>query len=464
MAMCADVPAGISRVFRPPAILAGKAICLKRPMFIEPELIAIIQPIIYYYRPVFPFKGNSALLFELAFLLRIRAYTYIPSQVPSQRAYHHLTMANRVMFKALCLAALVLASPASGSAAPGGGVAPRAISKMFSLGDSFGSGLAAGQPFMPADPGNTDCSRYDKAFGVQLKDNPRVQASSFTFLACSGSMAENVTRQQAPLIDVDADLITVSVGGNDVGWGAIVEGCVYRFLGPNSPDCNMALDNTTNLINSDSALFNPVFDTLFTILQRATKPTMRLYITGYPKFWNSETDQCDTVSWNFWSGSGGILMTKALRRRMNSLTDALNTKISGIVRGLNNAGQNRVVFVNPDPLFEGHRFCENGVIEPKPFFESRPNTYFFQIFTSVGSADGENVRIGGDDDVKLYYDSILAAPPGLTINPAYGAGAVVPVDRNAFGSSFYPVSVAKIFHPTTPGHAMVAEAIARAIQ
>jgi hypothetical protein len=57
-------------------------------------------------------------------------------------------------------------------------------------------------------------------------------------------------------------------------------------------------------------------------------PKTRLFITGYPRFWNADTDACDKVSFKFGCLNNSILpLIKARRAQMNQLTNNLNARI-----------------------------------------------------------------------------------------------------------------------------------------
>ncbi|KAI9854953.1 MAG: hypothetical protein M1813_000618 [Trichoglossum hirsutum] len=378
-------------------------------------------------------------------------------------------MAIKVGLGAICSAVLLLVSPNSVLATPTPEVVPRAVSKYYALGDSFASGLAAGSPY--ADPSGSGsgsgakCGRFDKAYGVQLNGNDKVKASSFNFLACSGSTAQDVQNSQSNMVSADADIVTVSAGGNNVGFGNIVNACVYRFSGPASGDCAKALQDAAALINDDTKLWNPVWNNINAILARVPgRANFRVYVVGYIKFWNAKTDQCDKVSWEYWNipGSTPQNMTKEIRGKMNDLVDAVNAKLNSAVQSANQK-DNRVVFVNPDPAFDGHRFCEDGVVEPEPAGSPRPNTWFFQLNTPVGSAAPATIEATGD---ALIYQKALLQGVGGSPGQGSNAATVSPLYKDlaiTISGSTVPLSVAKIFHPTTPGHTAIMNAIAAQI-
>lgn len=67
-------------------------------------------------------------------------------------------------------------------------------------------------------------------------------------------------------------------------------------------------------------------DAIKAVFQNA--PKTKLFITGYPRFWNAEDDACDKVSFKFGCINNSILpLIKDRRAKMNKLTDNLNDKI-----------------------------------------------------------------------------------------------------------------------------------------
>jgi hypothetical protein len=48
------------------------------------------------------------------------------------------------------------------------------------------------------------------------------------FLACSGSQTGNVKDDQIPAIPQDVSFVTLSIGGNDVGFFKVMKACVLR--------------------------------------------------------------------------------------------------------------------------------------------------------------------------------------------------------------------------------------------
>lgn len=117
------------------------------------------------------------------------------------------------MWSALASAALVLpaitAAPAS--------AAPKAPVVFDALGDSYGSGY--GVP-----PYSQECGRSAAAYAVQIDGRMRIQLDDFA--ACAGATTNSLEAGQLWALDEDTDLVTVSIGGNDIGWGTVVAACV----------------------------------------------------------------------------------------------------------------------------------------------------------------------------------------------------------------------------------------------
>ena len=122
----------------------------------------------------------------------------------------------------LCASVLAVAAPAPTPALATG-------TRYVALGDSYTSG-----PLIPNQSGQPlGCLRSDR-------DYPHLVASalglSLTDVSCSGAETEDMTNAQGvtpgpnpPQFDAltaDTDVVTVGIGGNDIGFSSIVKDCV----------------------------------------------------------------------------------------------------------------------------------------------------------------------------------------------------------------------------------------------
>lgn len=216
--------------------------------------------------------------------------------------------------------------------------------------------------------------------------------------------------------------------------------------------------------NLEAELVSPVRKTIENALEGDRVSGFQLYLVGFAKFWNSETDQCDEASWNFWEEErvhvGGEPMPKPRRREMNDWISRVNEILNDVVEIFRNEGETRVHFVDIDPAFEGHRFCEEGVIEPQRNDEPRPDAYLFQYQTPRGQRWGVNdmaAAVGpGADWIRLITAAHWDYTPGLEISKSY---ASQPVGVDGEYSNTIPIFMSKIFHPTPAGHYAIAAAI-----
>jgi hypothetical protein len=93
-----------------------------------------------------------------------------------------------------------------------------------------------------------------------------------------------------------------------------------------------------------------------------TNPDFKLYVLGYPHFFNVDTDQCDGATFAYYKDdNGGPYLTKDRRETINGLIEQMNEAIRAAVASTNDK---RILFVDISPSFEGHRYCEEGIKEP----------------------------------------------------------------------------------------------------
>ena len=207
--------------------------------------------------------------------------------------------------------------------------------------------------------------------------------SSLQFLSCTGSTIEDVLSGTAQS-QIDAlnttseiDFALLSIGGNDLGFFEIMNSCIFRFYSFYSGTCADALSR------SAEALASPKFEhrlrlaimEILDIVQWEKRPWFTVFITGYARFFNDDTHDCDERSFGVWWR--GPKLKRGLRRRMNQMVVAVNEKIKDSIETINADFSNpRVMFVDYDAAFEGHRFCEPNVTEPD---YDRNETWFFLV-------------------------------------------------------------------------------------
>src|SRR3954466_10700827 len=123
-------------------------------------------------------------------------------------------MVPRILVTALAAIALAIAIAASPTASTGG---------LLALGDSFSSGQGAGSYDRGTTALGNKCYRSRLAWPQLLAT--RLTLAPQRSLACNGATTADVLRQ-IKHISGDPKVITVTVGGNDVGFGTVLRQCL----------------------------------------------------------------------------------------------------------------------------------------------------------------------------------------------------------------------------------------------
>ncbi len=285
------------------------------------------------------------------------------------------------------------------------------IGTYTALGDSYATGSGAG-----TNTGSL-CSPFSDSYPVLLAN--AIGPVRFHSAACAGATTASVIWRQLASIG-DSDLVTLTVGGNEVDFFAVLNECVYQWA-PHGT-CAGELWKSRKLI--ESSRFVEGYARMVKLGLQRMKPEGRLLVTGYATFFNEETAVCDGVT--FSRTDPEQFLTRQLRRDLNSLVSMLNH----IIRSAADAAG--AEYVDVDEMFEGHRFCEDGVSEPD---NSRSDTWFFNL-----DFGGANVRRA-------------EATPHAHSQKVFSAGL----------GKWY-MEVAKVFHPTKQGHGGIRDAIVKQLQ
>jgi lysophospholipase L1-like esterase len=171
------------------------------------------------------------------------------------------TLASITAAVALVAGSLLAAS--SASAAP----PPSAAVTYAALGDSYAAGFGGGAPY-------DQCGRSMNGYPTRLVGIGHIQLVDDA--ACSGSTTADVIAQQVPTIPATTRLVTLTVGGDDVGFGNIVFLC---FIAQDPQLCQQAVDAGQALITSGE-LTARIAETIAAV--HAQAPGARVVVTGYP--------------------------------------------------------------------------------------------------------------------------------------------------------------------------------------
>lgn len=213
---------------------------------------------------------------------------------------------------AACVATLGFAGVAQGA------------TNYVALGDSYSSGVGAGSYL-----DSTSCKRSANAYPYQYANST---GASLKFQACSGAKTSDVVNSQVSALSSSTNLVSITVGGNDAGFSAVMENCV---LGGDS-GCKAAVTKAEDFAqNTLPGLLKNVYSTI-----KSKAPKAHVVVVGYPHFYKI-------------GGSCVVGLSDTARGYINGGADVLDTVIA---KAAANAG---FTFADVRPAFTGHEICSS---------------------------------------------------------------------------------------------------------
>jgi hypothetical protein len=234
------------------------------------------------------------------------------------------------------------------------------------LGDSYSSGEGV-PPFFAGTDGPSDfCHRsplaYSQVLGTRYRMTPK-------FYACSGAETTDITNEiqytePAQItrdgVDGTADLLTITIGGNDAGFADVLKACIGQKLkadfinaaiGPvgrwlglgREPSCAKSSAFTSSVHQQIDGVFFPV-ETTYQRLKQATGPDTSIIASNYPRLFPVDDDDQNCLALDF-------ILTNDTQDWMNSAGDRLDGVLASA------AGDAGVNFVDVRSAFAGHEIC-----------------------------------------------------------------------------------------------------------
>ncbi len=280
--------------------------------------------------------------------------------------------------------ALAVLAPAAGAS-----VAPASTVDYVALGDSYAAGVGAGT-------GAGACRVTDGAY-------PSLWATGkvdLTLPACSGATSIDVLEKQLGTLDAGTDLVSITVGANDLELTGALRTCA---AGAESPACTAALAKipaalATSLPTGLARLLTAV---------RTQAPQAKIAVTGYPLPFAAVAD------------CGPLPLPATLREAGNDAVGALNKLLAAQARA---AG---ATFVDVQGAFAGHELCT-----PEPWLVGAEGLSDSTVLhpTRAGQEKGYlaafTEQIGTVDEILAAIS--VPAPSASASAPAPSASAVTP--------------------------------------
>jgi lysophospholipase L1-like esterase len=233
------------------------------------------------------------------------------------RAVLFRPMAAALTVGATVAAALAVAVPASAQSSV----------RYAALGDSYSSGVGAGSYISSSG----SCDRSTKAYSA-LWDTAN-QPAAYTSVACSGATTSTVISSQLSALSSATTLVSITIGGNDVGFSSTMETCVLS----STSTCVKAIDAGEAKIASQlPGELNSVLGDI-----KADAPHARVVVLDYPELYDlSKSSSC-------------VGLSTTDRTDLNQAADELDSQVQAA------AGRFGDVFADVRSAFAGHEICDS---------------------------------------------------------------------------------------------------------
>ena len=242
-------------------------------------------------------------------------------------------MLRRISCAIALLCALLALASAAGAAAPIPYVA---------LGDSYSSGEGNG----PFDSACHRAKHDDSAYPRILPSRVDYIAEP-SFHACTGATIADVLQRPQPgrgdqqvqleYLSPATRLVTLTIGGNDLGFEEIIKKCLRLR------DCTQRQD-LVDRIEGDMQTIKAELVDAYTRVRERMSPSGMLVVAGYPRLFSGIEARC------------GLLFSAEETAWINSLVIRGNRRIAEAVRATRNRSGN-VAYVDVSERFAGHELC-----------------------------------------------------------------------------------------------------------
>ncbi|OLN96838.1 Mutanase Pc12g07500-like protein 1 [Colletotrichum chlorophyti] len=342
------------------------------------------------------------------------------------------------------------------------------------------------------------CNRRGMGTGVTTTDKCRVGSNNYgdliynyfgsssipyQRLSCSGDTTDGLNAQIDKWTGADqVDLVTLTMGGNDLGFSDLVYYCVitpntWRWGSSNRNWCAEAKKKARDHMadTSSNGLQARLKAAYQRILDKTGRQDTQLYVAGYPTFFDTAGKTCDKSTFHYvWAGYNPssdwpldriVYLTQDLRIELNNLVRDLNDVIIEAVNDANNAQEyTQVHYVDVSYAFEsGNHLCGWPDVDADAAAASGAEAAERQALFAQGSIPLPDPAtcddaLGSNPDPYASYMCRLShvvtdfpgGPEAALYNKANGD-----VKAGNFNSQevnyFYPTRQIKTFHPRTPG-------------
>lgn len=190
------------------------------------------------------------------------------------------------------------------------------------LGDSYSAGNGANSSNL-----SSSCNRNTYAYPYLVAQQ---KAYALNFVACSGAKTGDVNANQVGALSSTTNLVTITIGGNDVGFTNLIIACTT--LG-----CQSQINSSNSqIVNQLPAKLNATYS-----LIKSRAPNARVVVLGYPRPFAHRTCLAAT----------GVTLSE--EDQLNALTDNLDNVIRSRAQAYG------FTYADPNPYWSGHDVCSS---------------------------------------------------------------------------------------------------------
>jgi len=231
---------------------------------------------------------------------------------------------SRLVSRLVSAACALLAAAAALALGPAAAWA--ATVNYVALGDSYSSGVGAGDYL----DSSGDCDRSPNAYSALWADADA--PSSYTSVACSGATTADVLNSQVPALRSSTTLVSITVGGNDENFSGVMTDCNFGGTDTCVSEVRAAEADARGTLPGK-------LDTLFDAISAAA-PDARVVVLGYPDFYDLNSS-----------------CTVGLSDQSHQVIDEGIDVLDGVLSAA--ASRHGFVFADVRGAFAGHEICDS---------------------------------------------------------------------------------------------------------
>lgn len=225
--------------------------------------------------------------------------------------------------------------------------------------------------------GTNECHRSEDAYPLLLEEDSDLELNLTAFVACSGATTANITStgqwgepKQLDALSDSTDVVTLTIGGNDVGFGDVLQSCVAA---PSHP--GWGCSSNTTLLSDISAKMSALNGTstfggivaIYDVIEAIDIVTdgATVYVGGYPKLFGENPSNFTSET----GAPGGAVCAVGAELMTVSITDALwMNDVSDDLNDILHDAVDEAILNGIDAYFVPASFEEHGMCGEETLF------------------------------------------------------------------------------------------------